>query len=47
MYRRILVPIDGSPTSKLGLKEAIGLAKTEGARLRVLNALSGDVGDAA
>jgi nucleotide-binding universal stress UspA family protein len=39
MYRRILVPIDGSPTSKLGLKEAIGLAKTEGARLRVLNVL--------
>ena len=30
MDRRILVPIDGSPTSKLGLKEAIGLAKTEG-----------------
>ena len=27
MYKRILVPIDGSPTSELGLAEAIKLAK--------------------
>ncbi len=39
MYRRILVPVDGSPTSNLGLREAIGLAKSGRARLRVLNVL--------
>jgi len=37
MYRRILVPVDGSPTSKLGLKHALGLAKDQGARVRILN----------
>lgn len=39
MYRRILVPVDGSTTSTLGLKHAIGLAKDQGARVRVLNVL--------
>lgn len=39
MYRRILVPIDGSATSTLGLRHAVGLAKDQGARLRVLNVL--------
>ena len=39
VYRRILVPVDGSPTSNLGLREAIRLAKGGGARLRVLNVL--------
>jgi nucleotide-binding universal stress UspA family protein len=37
MYRRILVPIDGSAPSLLGLKQAIGLAKDQRARLRILN----------
>ena len=37
MYRRILVPVDGSAASLLGLKQAIGLAKDQRARLRVLN----------
>ena len=39
MYRRILVPVDGSPASNLGLREAVGLAKSARARLRVLNVL--------
>lgn len=39
MYRRILVPIDGSATAAIGLKHAIGLAKEQQARLRVLNVL--------
>ena len=37
MYRRILAPVDGSPASMIGLKHAIGLAKDQHARLRVLN----------
>lgn len=37
MYRRILVPVDGSATSKLGLAEALKLAQSDGARLRVVN----------
>ena len=37
MYRRILVPIDGSAPSLLGLQQAIGLAKDQRARLRILN----------
>jgi len=36
MYRKILVPVDGSPTSKLGLQEAIELAKATGAALRIV-----------
>lgn len=39
MYRRILVPVDGSATSKLGLRHALGLAKDQHARVRVLNVL--------
>ena len=39
MYRRLLVPIDGSATSTRGLREATGLAKAQGARLRLLNVL--------
>ena len=39
MYRKILVPIDGSPTSLLGLKEAMRLASDERARVRVLHVL--------
>jgi len=36
MYRKILVPIDGSETSKRGLTEACRLAKEQGAKLRCL-----------
>jgi len=37
MYRRILVPIDSSKTAALGLREAIRLAKDQGAALRVIH----------
>lgn len=36
-YKRILVPVDGSPTSNAGLKEALRLAKDQRARLRLLH----------
>jgi len=39
MYNRILVPVDGSATSNLGLAEAIKLAKLTGARLLLLHAV--------
>ena len=39
MYKRILVPIDGSPTSVRGLDEAIALAKLCGASLRLVHVL--------
>ena len=37
MHRRILVPIDGSETSKRGLQAAFELAGSPSARLRVIN----------
>ncbi|HEX8011106.1 MAG TPA: universal stress protein [Casimicrobiaceae bacterium] len=37
MFRRILVPIDGSAPSKQGLEEAIALAKDQAARLCLLH----------
>ena len=37
MYQRILVPVDGSPTSDRGLEEAIQLAKLTHARLRLVH----------
>jgi nucleotide-binding universal stress UspA family protein len=37
MYSRILVPIDGSPTSERGLDEAIALAGRLGSTLHLLN----------
>ena len=37
MYKRILVPVDGSPTSLSGLQEAIRLAKDQGASLRLVH----------
>lgn len=37
MYKRILVPIDGSPTSELGLAEAIKLAKNPRTTLCLLH----------
>jgi nucleotide-binding universal stress UspA family protein len=39
MYRRILVPVDGSAAPLLGLKQAIGLARDQGAQLRAINAV--------
>jgi len=40
IYKRILVPVDGSPTSTAGLKEALKLAKNQRARLRLLHAVN-------
>jgi len=39
MYQRIVVPVDGSPTSKLGVAEAIKLARLTGAKLKFLHAV--------
>lgn len=39
MFRRILVPIDGSPTSRRGLDEAIALARDQTARICLLHVL--------
>jgi len=39
MYRRILVPLDGSATSRRGLQQAIALARGSGARLRLVHVL--------
>lgn len=39
MYQRILVTIDGSDTSKLGLEESIRLAKSTGGRLRLIHVI--------
>jgi nucleotide-binding universal stress UspA family protein len=36
-YRRILVPVDGSPTSMRGLKEALRLAKSGGAQVFLIH----------
>ena len=44
MYKRILVPVDGSPTSKLGLRHAVGLARPLGARLLDVQKSLGDGG---
>jgi len=37
MYKRILVPVDGSATSAKGLEEALRLAKLTGASLELVN----------
>ncbi len=37
MYQKILVPIDGSPTSKHALQEAIRLARSLGAQLELVH----------
>jgi nucleotide-binding universal stress UspA family protein len=39
MYKRILVPVDGSPTSTRGLDEAVRLAKLTGADIRLVHVL--------
>ncbi|HTP38960.1 MAG TPA: universal stress protein [Steroidobacteraceae bacterium] len=40
MYANILVPVDGSETSKLALEEAIRLARSQGSRLRLLHVVN-------
>ena len=40
VYKRILVPVDGSPTSTAGLREALKLAKNQRARLRLLHVVN-------
>jgi len=37
MYEKILVPVDGSEPSLMGLQEAIRLAKNQNSRLRLLH----------
>jgi nucleotide-binding universal stress UspA family protein len=37
MYQRILVPVDGSPTSRRGLDEAIHIAQLTTGRLRLIH----------
>lgn len=37
MYQKILVPIDGSATSEIGLNEAIRIAQVARARLRLIH----------
>jgi len=37
MYRKILVPVDGSEASASGLREAIRLAKSTGATLQIVH----------
>jgi nucleotide-binding universal stress UspA family protein len=37
MYKQILCPVDGSPTSNRGMKEAIELAKNQNAKLRFIH----------
>jgi nucleotide-binding universal stress UspA family protein len=57
MYERILVPVDGSATSKRGLDEAIAVASKLGSQLRLVHVIDesslamsaggfvGDIGD--
>jgi nucleotide-binding universal stress UspA family protein len=40
MFDKILVPVDGSPTSCKGLAEAIAVARLTGGRIRLLHVLS-------
>lgn len=37
MYKKILVPIDGSDTSNAGLREACKLAREQGSQLRLIH----------
>jgi nucleotide-binding universal stress UspA family protein len=39
MYRHILVPVDGSPTSRRGVQEAIRLASLTGGEIRLVHVL--------
>ena len=39
LYKRILVPVDGSATSMRGLREALRIARAEGSRVWLLHVL--------
>lgn len=39
MYKHILCPVDGSPTSDIGMHEAIRLAKDQNAKLRFFHVI--------
>ena len=39
MYRKILVPLDGSATAARGLEEAVGLARATGSSLALLHVM--------
>ena len=43
VYQRILVPVDGSPTSNAGLDEAVRLARLTGARIRLVHVLDANL----
>jgi nucleotide-binding universal stress UspA family protein len=45
MYKRILVPVDGSATSLKGLDEAIELAKATGAKLKLVHVVNELIND--
>ncbi|HEX2492369.1 MAG TPA: universal stress protein [Steroidobacter sp.] len=47
MYKKILVPVDGSPASKRGLEEAVRLAKSLNASLRLVHVVNELVMDTA
>jgi nucleotide-binding universal stress UspA family protein len=40
MYSKILVPVDGSEPSRLGLLEAIKIGKSQGSQLRLIHVVS-------
>jgi nucleotide-binding universal stress UspA family protein len=40
MYKRILVPVDGSEPSNLGLREAVKIAKSAGGTIRVVHVVN-------
>ena len=40
MYKRILVPVDGSPISRLALEEAVKLTKDQQASLRIVHVVN-------
>ena len=37
MYQRVLVPVDGSETSKRGLSEAVKLCKALGGQMKIVH----------
>jgi nucleotide-binding universal stress UspA family protein len=47
MYKRLLVPVDGSSTARLGLTEAIRLAKQLEASIRIIHVVDEFVADSA
>jgi nucleotide-binding universal stress UspA family protein len=43
VFRKILVPLDGSGPSRAGLEQGLALAKSEGARLRLMHVVDEQV----